>query len=310
MRLRSSSSASRDRVRRRSQLGPRGRRVAVELRGRRLGGEHEAEQLLTDRVVKLEGEPIALGHDRQLAAALEQPGVGDGDRGMGGQQLDQLLIGRLEHRPGLLLGQIEGADHLLADADRHAEERAHIGMSAGPPAPKAGIGLDVARCGRARRSRASLRASRGCAAAARGWRSAHRSCPRRESAESRPSRPESPAPRSVPRPARGRESTRRWSTCSTDSSDATASTASLTAFSAGLRCSGMTRRTIDRAAGAIPPTQTAESNSSALAVSGGVPYANTTRSSLPRLADCSGVPGPTRITPPVGSSTASGGSPR
>ena len=45
----------------------RRRRVAVEQRRRRLGLEHEAEQLLADGVVELEREPVALGDDRELA---------------------------------------------------------------------------------------------------------------------------------------------------------------------------------------------------------------------------------------------------
>ena len=67
--------------------------VAVQQRAGRLGGQHEAEQLLADRVVQLEREPVALGEHRQLAAALVQARVGDRDRGVRGEQLDQLLVG-------------------------------------------------------------------------------------------------------------------------------------------------------------------------------------------------------------------------
>ena len=46
-----------------------------------------------DRVVQLAREPVALLDDRQLAAALVQPRVLDRDRGVRGEQLDQLLVG-------------------------------------------------------------------------------------------------------------------------------------------------------------------------------------------------------------------------
>ena len=54
--------------------------------------EHEAEQLLADGVVEVEREPVALGHDRELAALLVQARVRDRDRRMRGEQLDQLLV--------------------------------------------------------------------------------------------------------------------------------------------------------------------------------------------------------------------------
>ena len=75
-------------------LGARGLGVAVELGRRRLGGQHQAEQLLADDVVELEREPVALGDDRQLPAALVQARVRDRDRGVRREQLDQLLIAR------------------------------------------------------------------------------------------------------------------------------------------------------------------------------------------------------------------------
>src|SRR5205085_9846491 len=55
---------------------------------------------------------------------------------------------------------------------------------------------------------------------------------------------------------------------------------------------------------------TAESKNSAPPVSGGAPYAYMTTSSSPWFADCSTVPDSTWTTPPVGTSTRSGGSPR
>ena len=93
---RSSSSASRASARSRSTCARARRRVAVELRAGRLGGEHEAEQLLADRVVELEREPVARLEHRQLAAALVEAGVGDRDRRVRGEQLDHRLVGGVE----------------------------------------------------------------------------------------------------------------------------------------------------------------------------------------------------------------------
>src|SRR5204863_1210592 len=71
--------------------GPR--LVSVEQGGGGLGGEDDAEELLTDDVVELERHPVSLRQHRELAAALIQPRVGYRNRGVGGEQLDQLLIG-------------------------------------------------------------------------------------------------------------------------------------------------------------------------------------------------------------------------
>ncbi len=73
--------------------------VDVQQRARRLGREREGEELLRDRVVQLERQAVALVEDRELAAALVQPGVRDRDRRVRGQQLDQLLVRRARTRP-------------------------------------------------------------------------------------------------------------------------------------------------------------------------------------------------------------------
>src|SRR5204863_7705190 len=49
--------------------------ATVEQRRRRLGGQHEAEQLLADDVVELEGDPVSFREHRQLAASLVEPRV-------------------------------------------------------------------------------------------------------------------------------------------------------------------------------------------------------------------------------------------
>ena len=121
-----------------------GRIAAGEQLARRLGREHDAEQLLGDGVVQLAREPVALLHDAQLAAALVQPGVLDRERGVRGQQRDQALVGVREAvRPGLV-GEVERADDAPARHDRHAEERAHVRVRRGPPAAEARVRVDVA----------------------------------------------------------------------------------------------------------------------------------------------------------------------
>ncbi len=70
--------------------------LAIEQGRGSLGGEDETEQLLAHDVVELECEAVALGDDRELAAAFVQARVGDGDRGVGREQLDQRLVGWVE----------------------------------------------------------------------------------------------------------------------------------------------------------------------------------------------------------------------
>ena len=79
-------------VARELDLRARRRDVAIEQRAAGLGGEHDAEELLRDRVVQLAGEPVALLDDAQLAAALVQPGVLDRERGVRGERLDERLV--------------------------------------------------------------------------------------------------------------------------------------------------------------------------------------------------------------------------
>ena len=127
------------------ELSAGGIYVAVEQRRGRVGAEVEAEQLLADDVVQLQREPVALGQDRQLPAALVQARVGDRDRCVCGEQLDQLLVELVERVGALLFGQIEGADDLVAGPDRNSEERPHVRVPARPPAAEAGIVVDVLR---------------------------------------------------------------------------------------------------------------------------------------------------------------------
>ena len=115
-------------------LRPRPDRLALDEERRRVGGQRHAEERLVDGVVELAREAVPLLDHRQLAAALVEPRVLDRDCGVGGERLDQLLVGVGEDgaAAALLVGEVEGADHLAARDDRHAEERAHARVRVGP----------------------------------------------------------------------------------------------------------------------------------------------------------------------------------
>ena len=149
-------------------LRARGVGIAVEQRRRRLGREHEAEQLLADDVVQLEREPVALrttiessrlrSYRRAFVIAIAACAASS--------SISSWSVSS-KRGAALLLGQVEGADHALARDDRHAEERAHVRMAPGPPAAEPRVGRGCRRSVRHRSSRASRRASRACAAAGR-----------------------------------------------------------------------------------------------------------------------------------------------
>ncbi|CAM5464849.1 hypothetical protein SVIOM342S_05044 [Streptomyces violaceorubidus] len=127
-------------------LGPRG--VAVDQGGGGLGGQAQREQLLAHRVVQLVGEPGALLGDGQLAAALVQARVGEGDRGVLGEDAEQFLVVLCEAAAAfgflaVLVGEEQRPEHLVAVADRQAQEVDQVGMGGGP-ATEAGVLADVA----------------------------------------------------------------------------------------------------------------------------------------------------------------------
>ena len=147
----------------RAHLGPRfggqpahlgqllacGRRVAVDQLGRRLGGEGEREERLGDGVVQVAGQPVSLLDHRELAAALVHPGGRDGHGGVGGEELDQLLVGVRELVRADLVGQVEGARDLACRHDRDAQERRHPRVGRRPPF-EARVAGDVGRAVRQR----------------------------------------------------------------------------------------------------------------------------------------------------------------
>ena len=94
------------------------------------GGPHRLPQHGLQRPLVGAGEHQlgGLGRDRLPALApfgvLIQAGVLDGDAGRGGQRHHQLLV-LLAELAVAGLGQVEVAEHLVPDPDRHAEEAAH-----------------------------------------------------------------------------------------------------------------------------------------------------------------------------------------
>src|ERR671923_318519 len=109
-----------------------------------VGGQRDAEESLVHGVVELAREAVSLLDHRQLAAALVEPRVLDRDRGVGGEGLDQRLVGLVEDGApvALLVREVEGADHLALGDDRDAEEGAHARVGVGP-ALEAWMLLDV-----------------------------------------------------------------------------------------------------------------------------------------------------------------------
>ena len=83
------------------------------------------------------GVERAHGSLEVIAAALDgrvQPRVVDRDRGPVGEDHRGLLISRGERLAAVLLRQVEVAPHLVADHDRDAQERLHLGMRVGEAA--------------------------------------------------------------------------------------------------------------------------------------------------------------------------------
>ena len=80
------------------------------------------------------GADVAGGRDPRLPVPrlLVEPGVVDRDTGGGGERLDENLVVLAERLPARLLGQVEVAEHLVADADRDTRGRsASAGGGAG-----------------------------------------------------------------------------------------------------------------------------------------------------------------------------------
>ena len=112
-------------------------------RGRhgRGGGQAQREELLGHRVVQVARQPRAFLDHGQLAVALVEPRVGQRDRGVRGEQREEVLVAAREPAgvAGLLVGQEEDAERLVAVADRHAEEVLEDGVRRRPPLERRGL---------------------------------------------------------------------------------------------------------------------------------------------------------------------------
>jgi hypothetical protein len=75
--------------------------------------------------VEVPGDALAVLPEGQLLDAGVQAGVLDGHTGGGGQANDGLLVDVGEHLGRGLVGEVEVAEHLVAQADRHTQERPH-----------------------------------------------------------------------------------------------------------------------------------------------------------------------------------------
>ena len=76
------------------------------------------------------GADVAGGFDPRLSGLglFVQPGVVDRDARGRGERLDEYLVVLAERLPARLLGQIQVAEHLVADPYRHSEECPHRRM--------------------------------------------------------------------------------------------------------------------------------------------------------------------------------------
>ena len=92
---------------------------------RRLQREPGREHPLDDVVVEIAGDALALLEQRRRLHVLVQPGVLDRQSGRRGERHDELLVDVGEHVAVGLVGEVEVAEHLVAQQDRHAEERRH-----------------------------------------------------------------------------------------------------------------------------------------------------------------------------------------
>ena len=173
---RSSSIAPRASSDTRLSSPPRAVAVAREQRRRRLGRQRDAEQPLRDASRAARARAGCAPRRCQLAAALVQARVLDRDRGVRGEQLDQLLVVASEN--------VEPSSFSVRYSAPITSPRATIGTprnericgcARGHQPRKRGSAADVVGPVRLGASPASRRASRACAGAGPSPRSARRS---------------------------------------------------------------------------------------------------------------------------------------
>ena len=78
--------------------------------------------------MEIHPDALTLLVDRHPAELLVESGVLDGDRGLGGEGADRLLVVCAELLTVLLLGEVQIAERHSPVEDRGTEEAAHRGM--------------------------------------------------------------------------------------------------------------------------------------------------------------------------------------
>jgi two-component system response regulator DevR len=86
------------------------------------------EQTLDDGVVQITSDALAVFDQSELLHSVVESGVLNGDPGRGREADHEFLVDVGEHLGGRLVGQIQVAEHLVAHADGHAQERSHRRM--------------------------------------------------------------------------------------------------------------------------------------------------------------------------------------
>ena len=92
---------------------------------RSLQRQTDGEESLDDEIVEVTSDPVAIGQERHLGHLLVEASVLDGNTGGDRQRDHQLLVDVGEHLADLLVGEVEVAEHRVAHADRHPQERVH-----------------------------------------------------------------------------------------------------------------------------------------------------------------------------------------
>ncbi len=104
-------------------------RMVIGLVGRILEAQGDAVDRLDDAVMQFAPDALALLDHRQLADAEVQSSVLDGDGSMTGERLDQLQVRFGERSSVTPIGQVQVADGLAPNDDRHADEAVHRRVS-------------------------------------------------------------------------------------------------------------------------------------------------------------------------------------
>ena len=110
-------------------------RLVVHQPERGLQSQPHGEQSLDHRVVEIASDPFAILEGGEVRDAGMEASVLDGDSGGGGETDRQFLVDIGEHVTIRLVAEVQVAEHLATNGDRHAEEGRHLRMIRGKPEP-------------------------------------------------------------------------------------------------------------------------------------------------------------------------------